>query len=336
MACDYAWSYTGASTDVCAPAYATRGARHPGRRRRDADRRGVVTTRACRRRNLRGRAAALRGFIPAGRHGRRRHGPSVAVFVFNATADVYVRSDAPREASPGRRQSSGADAAVQLTGALKKSRRVRVGRDVPPTTSSSHVASGAFLGALRGDARSACRKSRARPSPFQLARFEPGGALVGRPLVQPTMRLSTGGAAAAYAGGCEQRNRIIVDDGDHGQNATRVGFAAGGAPLSAANHTLRGGDVATGSWAVTPTSWSQQPRARNASACAPPHALGGRRLHAAQPGAPTPAPLVNGALKVPRQPATHLLQQLLGCRGGVGRLPRPTAEAPTSPRSRAP
>ena len=152
---------------------------------------------------------------------------------------------------------------------------------------------------------------------FQLGRF--GQVLMSAidRLRVPTS-LVRPGAPAQLLEQLNQRNRIIVDDGDNTQNADPILFGRLGDPLSAAN-TLRGGDTATGIVGVMTYTWAGASASGNAFRLRPVNALGGG-VPAFQPANPRPAapPAVGGNVKVGAMNLLNFFNTFSGCTGGVG------------------
>ncbi len=133
----------------------------------------------------------------------------------------------------------------------------------------------------------------------QLGRFGQVVVSAGGRLRQPTSLLSATDRTAVHA--LQQgndRNRLIVDDGDQSQNPDPIAFGHGGRPLSASN-TLRGGDTVTGAVGVLTYTWAGNAASGNAYRLRPIHALGGAAEFAPADPRPTAPPVSgSGGIKV--------------------------------------
>ena len=78
---------------------------------------------------------------------------------------------------------------------------------------------------------------------FQLARFGEVSLSSGGRLTQPTNVVAPGDRRHGAAG-LNDRNRIMIDDGNNQQNTDPIVFGRGGS-RSAPSNTLRGGDTVT-------------------------------------------------------------------------------------------
>jgi uncharacterized protein len=132
---------------------------------------------------------------------------------------------------------------------------------------------------------------------FQLGRFGQVTLSSGGRLRQPT-NVTAPGAAALALQATNDRNRIILDDAQNGQNPDPILFGRGGGPLSAAN-TLRGGDTVTGVVGVLSYTWAGNSASPNAYRVRPVGALGGG-VPSFAPANPRPeaAPEVGGSVRV--------------------------------------
>lgn len=151
---------------------------------------------------------------------------------------------------------------------------------------------------------------------FQLGRFGEVVVSSGGRLDQPT-QVAPPGAAAIAIQNQNNLNRIKLDDALQNQNPDPIGFARGGAPLSASN-TLRGGDTVTGAVGVLTYTWAGNAASGNAYRVRPAQALGGQAEFVAANPRPAAAPEVRGDLKVASANLLNYFNTFTGCTGGVG------------------
>jgi uncharacterized protein len=149
------------------------------------------------------------------------------------------------------------------------------------------------------------------------------GAVVlssGGRLMQPTS-IAAPGAPALAMQAANDRNRIIVDDDDNGQNPDPILFGRGGNPLTASN-TLRGGDRAAGIVGVMTYTWAGAAASGNAFRVRPVNAMGGGvpAFVASNPRPAAPPP-VGGTLKAAGFNLYNYFVSFSGCTGGVGGEP---------------
>ena len=151
---------------------------------------------------------------------------------------------------------------------------------------------------------------------FQLGRFGQVVLSSGSRLWQPTNVVLPGAEALAMQAQ-NDLNRIILDDGENGQNPATIVFGRHGGPLSAAN-TLRGGDTATAIVGVMTYTWAGNAASGNAWRVRPAYALGApatdfRGANPRPDTAPAPA-----GLRVAGVNVLNYFNSFGVCAGGVG------------------
>ena len=293
MAADYVWSFTVATTNVCAeeyeytPAFAIQGSGL----KTPLPAQSVVTTRGVVVGDYEGAAPTLRGFYLQDLKGDGDLATSDAVFVFNANNDDVALGDVvsvtgTAEEFQDQTQLSNVSSVV-VCGS---------GASVDPVNVTLPVESTTSLERYEGMLVRFPQKLYVTEH-FQLGRFGQVVMSAGGRLPQPTSIAPPGGPALAVQS-ANNLNRIIVDDALNNQNADPILFGRLGNPLSAGN-TLRGGDAATGIVGVLTYTWAGNAASGNAYRVRPVNALGGAvpafAAENARPGAPTP---VGGTLKV--------------------------------------
>lgn len=132
---------------------------------------------------------------------------------------------------------------------------------------------------------------------FQLGRF--GQVVVSSQgkLRQPTDVYDALDPQRAALQAANDLDRLIIDDGDNGENVDPIVFGRGGAPL-AANNTLRGGDTITNAVGVLSYTWAGNVASPNAYRLRPVNALTGAAPFVAVNQRPTSPPVVGGDLQV--------------------------------------
>jgi predicted extracellular nuclease len=153
---------------------------------------------------------------------------------------------------------------------------------------------------------------------FQLARFGQVVVSSGGRLRQPTADIrATDTAAVAAAQHANDLNRLIIDDGDNGQDADPIVFGRGGQPLSASN-TLRGGDTLTDPVGVITYTWAGNAASGNAYRLRPVNALGGRAIFDPTNPRPTAPPEVgSGPIHVASANLLNFFNDFSNCHFGT-------------------
>jgi predicted extracellular nuclease len=131
---------------------------------------------------------------------------------------------------------------------------------------------------------------------FQLGRFGQVVVSSGDRLDQPTTVVEPGADANALQA-TNDLNRLIIDDGENGQNPDPIVFGRNGDELTASN-TLRGGDTATGTVGVMTYTWAGNSASGNAYRLRPVNALNGFIEFEATNPRPAAAPEVGGSVQV--------------------------------------
>lgn len=154
---------------------------------------------------------------------------------------------------------------------------------------------------------------------FQLGRFGQVVVSVNDRQAQPTNVVAPGAPAAALQAQ-NLLSRIILDDGENGQNPDPIVFGRGGLPLSASN-TLRGGDTVSNVTGVMTYTWAGNAASGNAWRVRPVNALGAS-LPDFQPANPRPsaAPARSGSLRAAGFNVLNYFNTFgtTACRFGVG------------------
>lgn len=153
---------------------------------------------------------------------------------------------------------------------------------------------------------------------FQLGRFGQVVVSSGDRLRQPTADIrATDKAAVAAAQAVNNLNRLIIDDGDNGENPDPIVFGRDGQPLSASN-TLRGGDTVTDPIGVLTYTWAGNSASGNAYRLRPIHALGGTAVFQGTNPRPTQPPNVGmGPIHVASANLLNFFNTYTGCRLGT-------------------
>lgn len=152
---------------------------------------------------------------------------------------------------------------------------------------------------------------------FQLGRFGQVLLSVNGRLRQPTHVVPPGASALALQAQ-NDLSRIILDDGQNGQNPDPIVFGRGGLPLSAGN-TLRGGDTVAGVVGVMTYTWAGNAASGNAWRVRPLGALGALVPNFSPSNSrPAQAPLPTGSLRVAGFNVLNFFNNVAGCTGGVG------------------
>ena len=286
MGADYAWSFTVAAADPCAPPYTPipdiQGSGAAAAITGPVSTKGVVVG------DFEGPSPTLRGFYLQDAVGDGDAATSDGIFVFNGNNNSVNVGDLVRVTGTasdfqGQTQVSASSIIPCGTGT------------VTPVDVTLPFGAPDFLERFEG------MLVRLPQTLFvtehsQLGRFGQVVLSSGGRLKQPT-DVHEPGFDADVLQAANDLNRLIIDDGPNAQNPDPIVFGRGGNPLSASN-TLRGGDTATGIVGVMTYTWGGNSASPNAYRVRPVGALNGFVSFDAINPRQTAAPVPAGALRV--------------------------------------
>jgi predicted extracellular nuclease len=280
---------------------------------------GTVTTEGVVVGDYEGPSPTLRGFFIQDALGDADAATSDGIFVFNGSANSVDLGDNVRVIGTigefqGQTQIS-SSTIVDCT----------TTDTVAPTDVTFPVASSTFLERYEG-MLVRLPQTMVVTEHFLLGRFGQVTLSAERRLDQPTAVVDPGAAALQRQADNDLR-KIILDDGNNGQNQDPIVFARGGQPLSASN-TLRGGDTATNIVGVLNWTFGGDAIASpNAYRVRPVNALGGGVTFEPTNPRPTGDLALDGAVRVAGMNLLNYFNTFDGlpdridnCTNGVGGL----------------